>query len=336
MSGRIDRQELVAVVIPAYNGEATIDETLRSVRSQTHSNLEILVVDDGSKDATTAIVERHAAADPRIRLISQKNGGVAAARNNGISQARADLIAFVDADDLWAPEKIRKQVAALRAGGDRCALVYTWYSLIDEESEVIDWNYRPSESGDVLERICFGNLVGNGSSALVTKEALIEVDGFDPGLRAQRAQGCEDLKLYFRIAERHHFALVPEYLTGYRSTPTNMSSDYRQMLRSRLLVAAEMEERQPQLKAAIRAGNAYYVQWLLERAMNTRRGGDFLFLAGWLAGRAPRLILQSFARPLKLRCRAMARKLLRPNRSAPAAAPSSPERFMIGEPAGAI
>jgi glycosyltransferase involved in cell wall biosynthesis len=334
MSGRVDRQELVTVVIPAYNGEATIDETLRSVRSQTHSNLEILVVDDGSKDATTAIIERHAAADPRIRLISQSNGGVAAARNNGISQARADLIAFVDADDLWAPEKIEKQVAALRASGDRCALVYTWYSLIDEESEVIDRSYRPLEAGDVLERICLGNLVGNGSSALVTKEALVEAEGFDPQLRARRAQGCEDLKLYFRVAERHHFALVPEYLTGYRRTPTNMSSDYRQMFRSRMLVAEEMEQRQPQLTATIRAGNAYYVQWLLERAMNTRRAGDFFFFAGWLVGRAPKLILQSLRRPLKGRVRQFVRRLLRPNKPAPHS--SSPVRFPIGEPAGVI
>src|SRR5579863_7666011 len=95
-------QELVTVVIPAYNAAHTIDETLRSARYQTHRNLEILVVDDGSKDATPEVVARHAVIDARIRLIVQENAGVAAARNRGIAEAKSDLIAPLDADDLWA------------------------------------------------------------------------------------------------------------------------------------------------------------------------------------------------------------------------------------------
>lgn len=82
-------QSLVTVVIPAYNAAHTIDETLRSVRSQTHRNLEILVVDDGSRDATPAIVANHAAIDARVRLIVQENAGVAAARNRGIAEAKS-------------------------------------------------------------------------------------------------------------------------------------------------------------------------------------------------------------------------------------------------------
>src|SRR5215475_4737819 len=115
--------DAVTVVIPAYNAEATLDETLRSVRSQTHRALEILIVDDGSSDGTPEVALAHAAADPRVRLIQQSNGGVAAARNRGIEEARATLIAPVDADDLWAPTKIERQVAALHRGGPRVALV---------------------------------------------------------------------------------------------------------------------------------------------------------------------------------------------------------------------
>ncbi len=204
---RMQDDELVSVVLPVHNGAATIDETLRSVRSQTYRNLEILVVDDGSLDETFQVVARHAAADARIRLLRQANLGVAAARNNGIAQARGKVVAFVDADDLWAKEKIEKQIAALRAAGPRCALVYTWYALIDEDSGVIDRSYRPYQSGNVLARMCYGNLIGNGSSALVTKAAIIEAGGFNPLLRARRAQGCEDYQLYFRIAERYLFAL---------------------------------------------------------------------------------------------------------------------------------
>lgn len=107
---------LVSVVIPAFNAEATIDETLCSVRSQSHERLEIIVVDDGSTDDTVAVAERHADRDPRITIIRQDNAGVAAARNAGWQAARAEFIAFIDADDLWAPGKIERQLQAMIDG----------------------------------------------------------------------------------------------------------------------------------------------------------------------------------------------------------------------------
>src|SRR6476660_90490 len=99
-------RELVSVVVPAYNAEKTILETICSVRAQTYRNLDIVVVDDGSVDGTPGIVERHARTDSRVRLIRQANLGVAAARNRGIAEARADYIAPIDADDLWESTKI--------------------------------------------------------------------------------------------------------------------------------------------------------------------------------------------------------------------------------------
>ena len=109
--------ELVSVVIPAYNAGATIAETLASALGQTYRDLEIIAVDDGSTDDTAAVVAGAAANDPRIRLLRQANSGVAAARNYGIAEARANLIAILDADDLWHPTKVAKQVAAIRQGG---------------------------------------------------------------------------------------------------------------------------------------------------------------------------------------------------------------------------
>lgn len=125
---------LVSVVIPAYNAESTIDDTLRSVRGQTHRELEIIVVDDGSTDRTTSVVKAHAAADGRVTLIAQENAGVAAARNAGWQSARSAFIAFVDADDLWAPSKIERQLEVILRGGLRVGLVYTWWALIDEHN----------------------------------------------------------------------------------------------------------------------------------------------------------------------------------------------------------
>lgn len=262
--------DAVTAVIPAYNAEATLDETLRSVRAQTHRALEILVVDDGSRDSTPEIVLEHAAVDPRVRLIRQDNAGVAAARNRAIAEARTALIAPIDADDLWAPCKIEREVAALRRGGAHVALVYSWSLLIDRESHVIGLGSRSTEDGDVLARMCRGNLVGNASAVLMRRDAVLEAGGYDSTLRSRRAQGCEDLLLYCRIAARHHAAVVPDFLTGYRQGEETMSRNAVQMFRSWQLVAAELRSRHPDLHTDIEVGERFAVRWLLGRALWAR------------------------------------------------------------------
>lgn len=260
-------EHAVTAIIPAYNAEATLDETLRSVRGQTHRALEILVVDDGSRDRTAAIAVAHAAEDSRVRLIRQHNAGVAAARNHGIREARTGLVAPVDADDLWAPTKIERQVAALQRGGPRVALVYTWSALIDRQSHVTGFGGQEMEEGDVMARLCRGNLIGNGSAALMRRDAVLAAGGFDPTLRARGAQGCEDWLLYCRIAAHHHAAVVPDFLTGYRQVEASMSRDVVQMVRSWQIVTAELRERHPAMQADIEAGEAFAARWLLGRAL---------------------------------------------------------------------
>ena len=235
----------VSVVIPAYNAAATLDETLRSLRSQTYRALEIIVVDDGSTDDTRAIAERHAAIDSRVQVVTQDNAGVAAARNTGWHRARSDLIAFVDADDLSAPTRIERQVQVLQQGGERVGLVYCWTARIDSRGRMTGAYQTACSEGDVLAQLVATNFVGNGSAALVRRQALIDAGGFDSGLRAAGAEGCEDYLLYFRVAEKYHFAVVPEHLVGYRSLPRNMSSNRARMLRSWLLVLDEIQARHP-------------------------------------------------------------------------------------------
>jgi glycosyltransferase involved in cell wall biosynthesis len=280
----------VAVIIPAYNAEATLDATLRSVRAQTHKTLEIVVVDDGSRDATGDIARAHAARDARVRVITHENAGVAAARNRGIAETTAELVAPVDADDLWAADKIERQLDALARGGPQVGLVYTWFAAINAEGLITDRSYRPTEEGDVLARMCRGNLVGNASAALIRREALLEAGGYDSTLHARGAQGCEDLLLYYRIAARHRFALVPDYLTGYRVTAYNMSSDSLQMLRSWQIVAVEMRQRHPELEADIEAGEQCALGWLMRRALQTGRLRPATELSGLLMRRNRRLL----------------------------------------------
>ncbi len=263
--------DLVSVIIPAYNAADTIDETLCSVRSQTHGNLEIFVIDDGSTDDTVAVAQRHAAEDPRVQVIRQPNAGVAAARNTGWKRASSDLIAFIDADDLWAPAKIERQLEALHEGGDKVGLVYCWYAVIDEKSRVTASGNRSEFAGDVLDEILHGNFIGNGSSALVRREALERAGGFEPGLRAAGAQGCEDFLFYCRVAEFFHFNIVPEFLIGYRYLPNNMSSDMARMLRSWILVTNEMILRHPAKRSILTDGVRIYAVWLIHRALYFRQ-----------------------------------------------------------------
>ena len=270
---------LVSVVIPAFNASATIDETLRSVRSQSHRQLEIIVVDDGSTDGTVVIVKRHAAEDSRIIIITQRNAGVAAARNAGWRAARADFIAFIDADDLWTPCKIARQLQAMIAGVKMTGLVYSWYDWIDANSRVSARSDPVFHAGEVLDYLCQGNFIGNGSSALVRREALIAANGFESGLRASGAEGCEDLLFYCRVAEDYHFAVVPEFQVGYRHLPNNMSSNMTRMFRSWMLVADEIATRHPDRAALLSAGLRNYARWLLRRALT---GGHFWYFGSIL------------------------------------------------------
>jgi glycosyltransferase involved in cell wall biosynthesis len=251
-----NQEELVTVVVPAYNAADTIDETLLSVRAQTHAFLEIIVVDDGSTDASANIVERHRHADSRITLIKQPNSGVAAARNAAIAVGTGNFVAPVDADDLWHPRKIEKQIEAMRRGGAKVGLVYTWSALLDSQGRVTAFGDPYLHQGDVLKRLCEFNLVGNGSSPLMRTAAVRQAGGYDSSLLERNAQGCEDWALYLAIAEHFDFLVVPEFLTGYRRLPTSMSSDHAQMGRSFILIAEKWRARRPDLVRYLNEGMA--------------------------------------------------------------------------------
>jgi glycosyltransferase involved in cell wall biosynthesis len=316
--------DLVTVIIPAYNAAATIEETLWSVVDQTYSNLEILVVDDGSTDATAEIVRTFAARDARVRLITQPNGGVAVARNRGIAEAKGEFVAPVDADDLWRPDKIRKQMVLMKERGESVGLVYTWYALIDIDGKIVSTDHRPNHDGESLERMCRGNLIGNGSGALMRRSALREVGGYDPTLRERGAQGCEDYDIYLSIAERYDFAVVQEHLTGYRYLPGNMSSDILQMVRSKRIVTLLFRQKYPQYAHHLDDGWVEFLRWSFLRAVRERS----LAAAGlvWikLFTEAPPRALSTICSMLFWHLHKRARTLRSTMRPAEPAAPDAP------------
>ncbi len=290
---------LVAVVIPAHNAAATLDAALHSARGQTYTHLDIIVVDDGSTDETPSIAVAHKRADARVRLISQEQGGVASARNRGTAEASAEFVATLDADDLWQPEKIERQMSAMMDTGESCALVYTFSVAVREDGHAIDWGaaFGRAFNGYVLPDLLLHNFIANGSSPLLRKRVMREVGGYDPGLRAQGAEGCEDLKLYLAVAESHGLAAVPLPLTGYRVTSTSMSSNVMRMIRSHRLVTEPYRERYPR---EVRLGRVYLALYYAGREFAAR---NYL---GW--GQAVR---EAAKADLGATLRAAARKLFR-------------------------
>ncbi len=161
---------LVTVIIPVYNGAEFIGETIDSALMQTYRNLEVIVVDDGSTDRTPEILRQYARKDQRVRVIMQANGGVSKARNTALAAARGEFIAPLDADDLWLPAKIARQVKRMLAAGEETGAVYSWWVWIDEKGIVQDRSPRWTIEGHVLEPLMLINFVGNASVPLFPQE----------------------------------------------------------------------------------------------------------------------------------------------------------------------
>ena len=267
-------QDTVGVVVPMRNAERTIAATLDSICRQTHAKLDIVVVDDGSTDGSVAVVDEKIRQDRRVRLVRQQNVGVAAARNAGAAATAAAFLAFIDADDLWAPTKIEFQLEAMRQGGPTVGLAYCWFASIDQKDRVVSFGPQPLVEGNALKSLCSGNWIGNGSSLLMRRTAFEKVGGYDPTLRARGAQGAEDLLMCFRVAEHTGFAVVPRYLVGYRATPGNMSSNSLRMFRSTELVLNEYRRKYPEHARDIALHLQASRHWFAYRAAAMRRGHD--------------------------------------------------------------
>ncbi|MFL6255483.1 MAG: glycosyltransferase family 2 protein [Pyrinomonadaceae bacterium] len=209
-------QHLVSVIMPAYNSGRYLAESVRSVQAQTFGGWELIIVDDGSTDDTAAVAQSLVDADPRVRYVARPNGGQGAARNTGLGTARGRLVAFLDSDDLWLPEKLAAQLAVLEETG--ADLVYTdGYIFSDDGAEWPDEQFLivPGERRGVeMFRTLFASNRIATLSVLVKREALDAVGLFDE----ERAyQNCEDYDLWMRLAKwGASFYGMTEKLMRYR------------------------------------------------------------------------------------------------------------------------
>ncbi len=214
---------LVSVIIPALDAAETIRQTLDSVLAQTYQAFEVIVVDDGSLDATGAIVEEYTTRDARVQLVRQGNAGVGAARNAAIRKARGKYIAPLDADDFWFPEKLEKQVACMEQCGNETALVYCWSRSIDMHDAFVGISHPYTLEGRLRHALVLSNFIGNASVPLFREVALEKVGLYLTRAEQGGAQGCEDWDLSLRISESFGIRVVPEYLVAYRQTSSSMS-----------------------------------------------------------------------------------------------------------------
>ncbi|MBL0408247.1 glycosyltransferase family 2 protein [Microvirga aerilata] len=242
----LERRRSASIIIPAYNAERFLEGTLQSALAQDYDQFDIIVVNDGSTDRTAEIASDYCKSDSRVHLLSTINNGVAAARNAGIHYSNAEYVAFLDADDLWLPDKLRRQIELLEQKHEYAA-AYTWSVVIDEDDMVLNptasWNF----DGYILCQHLITWPVGNGSSLVVRRNAAVSIGGYDTDFRKLGCGGTEDLDFELRLAERYRITCVPSFLVGYRRYPGNMSSDGKRMARSAILTIDRALERNPSL-----------------------------------------------------------------------------------------
>lgn len=219
----------ISVVIPAYNAMAYLPEALDSVLSQTLEDYEVLIVNDGSSDSIEEWFSE--VKDSRVRLISQKNRGLAGARNTGIKESKGEFIAFLDADDRWHKTKLAKQVSVLESSHS-LGLVYTWMSLIDQNGTPTGRLVRNQTEGRVWEYLLVRNCVGSGSTPMVRKACFDAVGCFDENLGSY----MEDRDMWLRIAPLYEFAVIKEVLVDYRQHPGSASKNWDAMVRSAKII----------------------------------------------------------------------------------------------------
>jgi glycosyltransferase involved in cell wall biosynthesis len=211
----------VAVVVPTRDRPALVSRALGSALRQRDATIEVIVVDDGSSPALQASQTlARVFADPRVRIVRNATSqGVAAARNRGIEAATAPWVAFLDDDDLWAPTKLARQLAALAEAPD-ARWSYTGEAIVDANLHVVWVNPAPPAEA-IKGRLLAGNAVpGGGSSVVASRDLLVELGGFDESFSIMA-----DWDMWTRLAIRVPAAPVDEPLMGYVLHPSAMSRD---------------------------------------------------------------------------------------------------------------
>ena len=293
--------ELATIVIPCFNGSSTLREAIDSALAQTYPTFEVLVVDDGSTDHSADIVRSYG--DRRLRLVQQDNGGLNSARNTGIREARADFIGLLDADDIWKPTKLAKQMAHLNSDPE-IGLSFSGSWMIDVDSKPTGLCQVPQTTGIRSSDLLYRNPVGNGSTPVIRRAALDEithahpVDGhicwFDEELRQST-----DIECWIRLSLQTQWKIegIAEALTGYRVNPKGLSANVLRQFDTWLQMVQKTAAYAPQFIAEHGAhAKACQLRYLARRAVSLRQPGLAWSFARASLSSSPKIL---FDQPLK-------------------------------------
>ena len=304
---------LISIVVPAYNAERFLQRTIASALAQTMPRWEMVIVDDGAIDGTSALADALAQGDERIRVLHQKNGGLSNARNNGASATDASVpyLIFLDADDLWLPDTLEMLLMELESHAEWGG-VYALGEYIDENDQMIRlgeleaWcsnrlrvseNHAhrqriPAESVTEFGMISMRNYVPSSGAMLLRREDFRLAGGFKEDLRS-----LEDWHQWVRMSLRKPFGYIPKVLYRYRRHGSNMSSDEWRMRRETYRAARDIAQ-----NCAMTSTQAAHFQrsqtvlthlyWARDEAKEMRVGG-----AAWHFGIALRNAFDYTARP---------------------------------------
>jgi glycosyltransferase involved in cell wall biosynthesis len=269
----------VTVIVPAYNAAWSIESTLKSIKAQLFANFECVVVDDGSTDDTAERVERFIADDPRFRLIRQANGGVSAARNRALAEARGRYVANLDSDDMWRPQFLLRAVEILEHETPAPVMVFS-RSLWIHADETPVGGERRTEFGKIdFRTMLLANPIGNGSATLMRRDALAACGGWDVDLVRNFGQ-TEDWLLQLQLAAKGPVAAIDDHLVLYRVSENSASASLERSARATIETVRRVRRMEPRLPAVdYWMARSHALLWLLQRARKMGRKE----LIPWLA-----------------------------------------------------
>ncbi len=252
----------ISVIVPVYNAANTLVPTIRSVLAQTHSNFELIAIDDGSTDYSLKILLEFADSDSRIRVVSQPNMGVAATRNNGMSMAKGALIAFLDADDIWHPEKLSRH-SLFHAPGCNVDISYARIAFVGPNRTQ---SLLPKTTSSILPRaltvadLLAENPVCTMSNLVVRKRIIDQLGNFRVGMSF-----AEDQEWLARAANIG-FSIkgIDEVLVDYRLSPDGLSANLNRMYEGWRTIAHQYSDQSDLVPA-----EAVYCRYLCRRALRT-------------------------------------------------------------------
>jgi glycosyltransferase involved in cell wall biosynthesis len=243
----------VTLMVITYNHERYVDDCLRSVAGQTFADLEVLIVDDASTDATVEHIRTWLARIPfDVRLlVNEQNLGICATRNRAIAAARGTFLSSLSGDDFYEPDKVERQHRALASCDDSVAVVFSNMRVVREDGVAVgSWfpDGRPPADGRIFDRLVEGNFIP-APTAMSRRAAVVGVGGYDEDLF------YEDYDMWLRLADRHEFRFVPGELVNYRWSASSVSRDSKhaiEMHDSRARILMKWQGRDPRTDTVVR------------------------------------------------------------------------------------